>query len=211
MDIQMPDLDGVRATQEIRQQSINAHTPLVALTAHALPTERKKLLQSGFDDYLTKPISEEQLIHTLTKWTHFQKQRKPAYHRNLPELPPTASPTDKALALDWEVSLKLAGGKTELAKTMLLGLISEARFLQEKMKTEQPQDLLEIVHKTHGLCKYVGAENLRLALESAEICLKTTSDIWPSCQQALQAAIEELLSWDKESQWLDRLNEIELN
>lgn len=211
MDIQMPDLDGVRATQEIRQQSINAHTPLVALTAHALPTERKKLLQSGFDDYLTKPISEEQLIHTLTKWTHFQKQRKPAYNRNLPELPPIASPTDKALALDWEVSLKLAGGKTELAKTMLLGLISEARFLQEKMKTEQPQDLLEIVHKTHGLCKYVGAENLRLALESAEICLKTTSDIWPSCQQALQAAIEELLSWDKESQWLDRLNEIELN
>ncbi len=211
MDIQMPDLDGVRATQEIRQQPINAHTPLVALTAHALPTERKKLLQSGFDDYLTKPISEEQLIHTLTKWTHFQKQGKPAYNRNLPDLAPIVSPTDKALALDWEVSLKLAGGKTELAKTMLLGLISEARFLQEKMKTEQPQDLLEIVHKTHGLCKYVGAENLRLALESAEICLKITGDTWPSCQQALQAAIEELLSWDKESQWLERLNEIELN
>ena len=211
MDIQMPDLDGVRATQEIRQQPINAHTPLVALTAHALPTERKKLLQSGFDDYLTKPISEEQLIHTLTKWTHFQKQSKPTYNRNLPELAPIASPTDKALALDWEVSLKLAGGKTELAKTMLLGLISEARFLQEKIKTEQPQDLLEIVHKTHGLCKYVGAENLRQALESAETCLKTTSETWPSCQQALVAAIEELLSWDKESQWLERLNEIELN
>ncbi|MEH6343697.1 MAG: response regulator [Bermanella sp.] len=211
MDIQMPDLDGVRATQEIRQQPINAHTALVALTAHALPTERKKLLQSGFDDYLTKPISEEQLIHTLTKWTHFQKQSKPVYNRNLPEVASLVSPTDKALALDWEVSLKLAGGKTELAKTMLLGLISEARFLQEKMKTEKPQNLLEIVHKTHGLCKYVGAENLRLALESAEICLKTTGDTWPSCQQALQAAIEELLSWDKESQWLERLNEIELN
>ena len=211
MDIQMPDLDGVKATEEIRKQSINGHTPLVALTAHALPNERKKLLQSGFDDYLTKPISEEQLIHTLTKWTHFQKLGKASYAKGWPQITQLPSPTDKTLALDWELSLKLAGGKSELAKTMLLGLISEARFLQEKIKTDEPKNLLEVVHKTHGLCKYVGAENLRTALDSAETCLKTQCESWPICKQNLTQAIQELLSWDKESQWLERLDEIELN
>jgi len=211
MDIQMPDLDGVKATEEIRRHAINSHSPLVALTAHALPNERKKLMQSGFDDYLTKPISEEQLIHTLTKWTHFQKPGKASYVKALSQKATQPSPTDKTLALDWELSLKLSGGKSELAKTMLLGLISEARFLQERIKTDDPKDLLEVVHKTHGLCKYVGAESLRVALDNAETCLKTQCESWPACKQNLSQCIKDLLNWDKESQWLERLDEIEHN
>ena len=94
---------------------------------------------------------------------------------------------------------------------MLAGLVEEVKTLHTQVTVELPQDLMESVHKTHGLCKYVGAENLRQALEEAETCLKTEQENWPKYQQQLLLAIEQLIRWDKESQWLERLNEIELN
>ncbi|OUR66987.1 hypothetical protein A9Q73_06385 [Bermanella sp. 47_1433_sub80_T6] len=70
---------------------------------------------------------------------------------------------------------------------------------------------MEAVHKTHGLCKYVGAEALRQALEEAETCLKTGCDRWPECQRNLLQAMEQLMNWDKQSQWLEQLNELALD
>jgi signal transduction histidine kinase len=65
MDIQMPEMDGYEATQQIRQQGIA--TPIVALTAHALDAHRERALQSGFDDFVTKPVRRGDLIDTLSK------------------------------------------------------------------------------------------------------------------------------------------------
>ncbi len=211
MDIQMPDLDGVKATEKIRQHKLNAHTPLVALTAHALPNERKQLLQNGFDDYLTKPISDEQLVHTLMKWTQFQSSGQSTYVKSASQAPAQLPQGDTTLVVDWERCLKLAGGKTQLAKTMLSGLIDEVKGLHERVLDDDSQNLVEAVHKTHGLCKYVGAEALRQALEEAETCLKTGCDRWPECQQNLLQAMEQLMNWDKQSQWLEQLNELALD
>ena len=63
MDIQMPEMNGYQATAIIqkRQQSAPAHIPVVAMTAHAMPGDREKCLAAGMDDYVTKPISMEQL------------------------------------------------------------------------------------------------------------------------------------------------------
>ncbi len=65
MDIQMPEMDGYEATRQIRQNGIS--TPIVALTAHALDAHRERALQSGFDDFVTKPVRRGDLIETLTK------------------------------------------------------------------------------------------------------------------------------------------------
>src|SRR5690606_17291620 len=55
MDIQMPGMDGVETTRRLRElEQEGDHVPVIALTAHALASERKQLLQSGLDDYLTK-------------------------------------------------------------------------------------------------------------------------------------------------------------
>lgn len=59
MDVHMPVIDGLEATKRIRSEIPNhQRTPIIAVTAHALPEEKKVLLQSGFDDYLSKPVSE---------------------------------------------------------------------------------------------------------------------------------------------------------
>lgn len=63
MDIQMPVLDGLRATVALRKKGFSK--PIVALTAHALSEERDRCLESGFNAYLSKPIKREELIEEL--------------------------------------------------------------------------------------------------------------------------------------------------
>jgi len=66
MDCQMPVLDGYDATRKIRgAEKIKQHVKIVAMTAYALEGDRDKCLQSGMDDYLTKPIDFEKLIEII--------------------------------------------------------------------------------------------------------------------------------------------------
>jgi PAS domain S-box-containing protein len=69
MDCQMPELDGYQATTAIRApDSANARTPIVALTASVLQTDRERCLAAGMDDHVSKPISPETLLASLEKW-----------------------------------------------------------------------------------------------------------------------------------------------
>ncbi len=71
MDVQMPGMDGLEATRQIRryeEQTGRPRVPIVALTAHALPGDRERFLEAGMDDYLTKPIDPRELEQTLSRW-----------------------------------------------------------------------------------------------------------------------------------------------
>ena len=68
MDIQMPEMDGYTAVQVIRQ-TLKLDTPVIAMTAHAMPGEREKCLSYGMNEYISKPIKEEQLFKLITRFT----------------------------------------------------------------------------------------------------------------------------------------------
>lgn len=70
MDVQMPLIDGIEASLRIRTELEidNAAMPIIAITAHALPTELKACLEAGMDDCITKPIATDTLYATIDEW-----------------------------------------------------------------------------------------------------------------------------------------------
>jgi signal transduction histidine kinase/DNA-binding response OmpR family regulator len=70
MDVQMPVMDGLTATQEIRkwEQGKGCHIPVIAMTANAMEGDKEKCLEAGMDDYVAKPIRREDVFEVVEKW-----------------------------------------------------------------------------------------------------------------------------------------------
>ena len=74
MDVQMPEMDGLRATTLIREQLINQPV-IIAMTANALHESKDECLRAGMDDYISKPINLEFLVAALERWGTLIKKK----------------------------------------------------------------------------------------------------------------------------------------
>ena len=72
MDINMPEMDGYSATEQIRQWEVEGiirqHMPIIAMTANALSGDEERCLDSGMDDYLAKPVKQDELLRVVKQW-----------------------------------------------------------------------------------------------------------------------------------------------
>jgi two-component system sensor histidine kinase BarA len=195
MDVQMPGMDGRQSTEAIRQWESERHCtplPIVALTAHAMANEKRALLQSGMDDYLTKPISERQLAQVVLKWTGL------ALRNLVPERSSDAKGGSELLVLDHEEGLRLAAGKADLAADMLAMLLASLEADREAIRQASEANdhaaLIERVHRLHGATRYCGVPQLRAACQRSETLLKQHDSKAAAALEELDHAINRLAS-----------------
>lgn len=174
MDIQMPVLDGVSALAKIKQLTFNEHTPIIAVTAHALGEEKNRLLEQGFDSFITKPIDEAMLHHSIYEYCD-SAQLSQTYEKVLNEIKPIELSVNPKI-IDWPLALTRAGHKLELAKDMFTGLVNslpESKAnISDALISQDIEQLKVLIHKLNGACCYSGVPNLGKVTHELESELK---------------------------------------
>lgn len=212
MDIQMPGMDGIQATRRIRQlEPAHVRVPIVALTAHALPEERQKMLDSGMDDYLTKPVDEDQLQRTLFKWTGATLQLDAGDEQQAlaNDEPPSQLDIDQLQSLavvDLVSGLEKASGKLGLARDMFSMLMdtlaNDQSQINELYQQGDYKALLEQVHRLHGATHYCGVPRIQQTAMHTESLLKQGHyQILEDALFLLNEEITEVIRWGRENNW----------
>jgi two-component system sensor histidine kinase BarA len=191
MDIRMPGMDGLQASMAIRQreqQQQRMAVPIIALTAHVLPNQKRSLLQAGMNDLLSKPIAEAQLAGLLSRWVGKQLHSTAVT---------AASPaTDTLAILDHHEGLRLAGGKKELASDLLGMLLAsldgEQQAIARARAGNNAGELAERVHHLLGATRYCGVPQLRTICQHCENLLREGDSNTAQALDQLDLAITRL-------------------
>jgi two-component system sensor histidine kinase BarA len=184
MDIQMPIMDGISTLKAIKKDSYNSNTPVIAVTAHALSGDKEKMEQQGFNAYMTKPIDETMLNHIIYEYCdvdhfiNFTKQQlstetKKAQKSINPH--PITNKTSKVI--DWSLAVHRTGGKEDLAKELLAGLIESLpeshKNITDALESKNTDQLKSLIHKLNGASCYTGVPNLTTICQELETQLKS--------------------------------------
>ncbi|MEZ8035732.1 two-component sensor histidine kinase BarA [Vibrio crassostreae] len=193
MDIQMPQMDGVTACQNIKKLANNANTPVIAVTAHAMIGERDRLLEAGMDDYLTKPIEEHVLQQVLIHWSSTSEVE--LIEKIDPDHPAVSAEVDNGpvseieasvhtnIIIDWQAAMKQAANKEDLARDMLQMLVDFIPEVYEAADkaiedSDYPvEELIHIIHKMHGSSSYSGVPRLKSVCATIEKELRSGTSV----------------------------------
>ena len=185
MDLQMPEMDGFQATRLIRTIPSYREIPIVAMTAHAMDSERERCLKAGMNGHIAKPIEVNLLYTTLQQFLSSHTPNPNVVTAPEPSimpkegLPEAETKEDETLALltgfDTKLALeRLAGNKT-LYQNLLTRFLDKysntEEILQQNLSSKQFIEAERTAHTIKGLAASMGNQNLSLAAASLEkIC-----------------------------------------
>jgi CheY-like chemotaxis protein len=162
MDVQMPEMDGMAATRELRRRETKNHIPVVAMTAHAMKGDRERCLESGMDDYLCKPI---RLRDVSDKLNELFTGEESTTRENEPPSQDAASPD----VIVWSEALANVAGDHNLLSELVQVFLDDTPNLMmqavEAARQDDAEALRAAVHKVKGSMLFL---NPRDAIERAQ-------------------------------------------
>ncbi|KWT88545.1 response regulator [Candidatus Magnetominusculus xianensis] len=191
MDMQMPVMDGVAATIEIRKYSQCADVPILAMTANAMITDKEKCLEAGMNDHVAKPIDPDKLFECMLKWIPPLRTTGAAATLIAPvavKAPECSGGVDDQLAalravagLDVASALKRVLGKPasyiSLLKKFIAGQADSAEEVKKALNEGREGDAERIAHTAKGTAGNIGATVVQEKAERLEHAIKHRSAV----------------------------------
>ena len=192
MDIQMPEMDGLDATRAIRSDPRLRTLPIVAMTAHALPSDRALSREAGMNDHVSKPIDPDLLFCTLLKWIDPARLRgrplpappaaadapvaAPPSPHALPGTPDALPPLPAVPGIDWQVALDNVDGQRgrlqKRAGSFVREYAAAPRQLRDALGAGDHPRMQTLAHNLKSSAAYVGAFELAGAAGRLEQSLR---------------------------------------
>ena len=180
MDVQMPEMDGFEATAAIRdrERSLGRHTPIVAMTAHAMKGDRERCLAAGMDGYIAKPIRQKEVVAVLRQSLAGETGlfRLTAEQDALAPVEEDSRHTAAASTrrLNWDQALRFVAGDSDLLSEVLSAFVEECPELQARMLRAAANDdwvtVGKISHTLQAGLRLFGGEVLDLAIVLEDCC-----------------------------------------
>jgi len=178
MDVQMPEMDGFEATAFLRERERNErlpHTPIIAMTAHALAGDRERCLDAGMDDYVAKPVRQEKLEAILHRWMSVGPTVKTSISDTSVNAT-TVSGEDNDAVLDpgtlaaLLASLEaLPDGYRDVLKNFLDSIPVLQNDIQTAIDSNNPKDMERAAHNLKSSSATLGALKLSKLAEEVEL------------------------------------------
>nr|WP_315183683.1 response regulator [uncultured Albidiferax sp.] len=173
MDMQMPVMDGVAATREIRATGLYPDLPIVAMTANAMQSDRDRCLAAGMNSFVAKPIEPDDLWRALAQWIRPREGlgKSLGEPRPLPATPaPATGDTEiphHIAGLDTALGLKRVMGKQSLYLGMLrkftTGQAQATQQITEALEAADSATAERLAHTLKGVAGNIGASDLQHA------------------------------------------------
>jgi two-component system sensor histidine kinase/response regulator len=217
MDCQMPEMDGYDATREIRKREAfdikgeakvatsplmlrhtSGHVPIVAMTANAMPGDRGKCLESGMDDYLSKPIRPEELGKTLAKWLprpETEPSPTPATLKASTPVPRNSDTNSEPINHATLADLESRGGQ-QFLQSMIHHFVEDAlhcvTLIEQALDTNDLSTIQEAAHGLKGISRNMGADSLaQVAVDLEAACRAGDISVLPSFRSTIQASFQQ--------------------
>lgn len=180
MDMQMPEMDGIEATVEIRKDVSFNNLPIVAMTANVMQGDRDRCVEAGMNDHVGKPIEPNELWKTLMKWIQPEnRQSSPAkavVKETAPPVEPEVTIPSNINGLDTSEGLRRVLGKKSLYLSMLRKFVSGQKDFGEQVKgalaSGDRKQAERIAHTLRGVAGNIGATEIQEAASALESAIK---------------------------------------
>lgn len=194
MDVQMPVMDGLAATQQIRALGMNL--PIIAMTANAMPGDKEKCLAAGMNDYMAKPISLELLQTTLIHWLispDISAELKPVKLDH--SVKQTAQ--DNSELINEKIALERLGNRTKLYAKLLKSFLDsqqdQRNVLWQQIKTGDLEKGLLTAHSMKSSAGSIGAVQLSQLAADIEHALRAGEQLQEASLEQYEKSLQQVI------------------